>query len=234
MFDRIKKVFSQEGRAVIAPSTAVLQQADVLPMPEWAATQGFTFTSCGSDQKFSIQGNVRGKTWRMELGPSSRSYIQGDELRGRAESGTPESVAVMVMSRPLKEVLEKRTYSKYTDTLRTEADPDLPEELRWLAMFKEAGWDGLPREFWTRYSVLTDQRDTAIAWLEPSLVFQLLEWPVPGPAADVPFIIMLMRGKVYLRMLYEPATVPVLQHAAELFTHACEIAINTLATDPRK
>ena len=234
MFDRIKKAFLRDvtvagTAAAAAAATATSSTAAIDgPVSEWAAAQGFTFSSQGSAQKFSIQGKVRGKLWRMELGHSSRNYISGEELRGRAELGIKEKVAVMVMSRSLKERLEKQAYSKYTDSLQTEGDPDLPEELRWLAMFEEVGWDGLPNEFWTRYSVLTDRRDNATEWLAPSLVFQLLKWPAPGPVATAPFILMLMRGKAYLRMQYQPADVATLQHATEIFTHACELAIDKL------
>jgi hypothetical protein len=44
------------------------------------------------------------------------------------------------------------------------ADPNLAEEMRWLAMFDEMGWDSLPDAFWARYSVLSDRRETAPPW----------------------------------------------------------------------
>ena len=58
-----------------------------------------------------------------------------------------EDVAVLTINRPLKEALEKRAYKMYTDTLQTTEDPGLPEEMRWLAIYDEAGWGTLPPEF---------------------------------------------------------------------------------------
>ena len=45
------------------------------------------------------------------------------------------------MNRPLKESLEKQAYQIYTDQLQTSVDPNLPEEMRWLAMYDEVGWE---------------------------------------------------------------------------------------------
>lgn len=230
MFDRIKKAFSSPPNGP-APVKQAQANAQLAPVSEWASTQGFSFTSQGSGQGFSIEGKVAGKPWRMEVGRPSRKYIQGEELRARAELGTSEEVSVMVINRPLKEALEKQAYSMYTDSLQTTADPNLPEEMRWLAMYDEVGWDSMPRPFWSRYAVLTDQRDHALAWLDPTLAHQLMEWPAPAPAAEVPFMVLLMRGKAYLRMEHQASDMATLQHAAQIFTSACESAVGAFSTD---
>jgi hypothetical protein len=41
----------------------------------------------------------------------------------------------------------------------------------------------------------------------------------------VPFMVLLLRGKAYLRMEYTPANLLTLQHAALIFTTACEAAL---------
>jgi hypothetical protein len=229
MFDRIKKAFSREA----APDPESVAPSSQLggALSEWAATQGFGFSTQAAGGTLQLEGRVSDKRWRMELGKPSRKFIQGEELRARAELGINEDVAVLLMNRPLKEALEKQAYAMYTDSLQTTADPNLPEEMRWLAMYSEVGWDSLPREFWSRYAVLADQRDHALAWIDPLLAQLLLRWPVPAPAADTPFMLMLLRGKAYLRMEYTPADMPTLQHAAAIFTHACETAIGGLHTD---
>jgi hypothetical protein len=117
----------------------------------------------------------------------------------------------------------------YTDSLQTTADPNLPEEMRWLAMYDEVGWESLPLAFWDRYSVLTDEREHAIGWIDPVLAELMMKWPEPGPSAEVPFMLMLLRGKAYLRMEYTPADMATLQHAATIFTMCCESAMNGLA-----
>ena len=192
---------------------------------EWAGTQGFVYTGPEKKQGLVISGKIRGKPWKLESGIASRDYIRGEELSARAELGMDGDISVLIMSRPLKETLEKRAYAIYTDTLQTTADPSLPEEMRWLAMYEEIGWSGPPPDFWERYAVLADQRDHALAWIDRHLAELLLHWPQPGVDAQTPFILMLLRGKAYLRMQYSPGDIATLQHAAVIFTSACEAAL---------
>ncbi|HXD40222.1 MAG TPA: hypothetical protein VN649_06645 [Ramlibacter sp.] len=231
MFDRIKKAFSsklpQEAGASVAPNSQLAQG----PVSEWAATQGFGFSVDGSGQAINLEGDVNGKPWRIQLGSPSRAYIRGEEVRARAELGIDGDVAVLVMNRPLKEALEKQAYQIYTDSVQTSADPRLPEEMRWLAMYDEVGWDALPRAFWDRYGVLTDQKENAVAWIDPALAHLMLDWPEAATGAQVPFMMMLLRGKAYLRMEYTPAELATLQHAALIFTSACDAAMDGLTRD---
>ena len=217
MFERLKKVF--------APSAAPPEMVRADAVSEWAGTHGFSYSSRGKDQGVVLSGKIRGKPWKLESGASSRDYIRGEELRARAELGVDGDMSVLIMSRPLKETLEERAYAIYTDTLQTIADPSLPEEMRWLAMYEEFGWSSLVPDFWERYTVLADQRDHALAWIDSNLAELLLHWPQPGVDAQTPFILMLLRGKAYLRMQYSPGDIATLQHAAVIFTSACEAAL---------
>ncbi|TFZ09025.1 hypothetical protein EZ216_03880 [Ramlibacter humi] len=174
---------------------------------------------------FSVDGKVGGKPWKLEWGRASRKYIKGEELRARAELGVNPDVLVVLMSRPLKEALEKQAYALYTDTLQTSVDPNLPEEMRILAMYQEVGWETMSRVFWSRYALVADDREHAQAWLDPNLARQLMEWPAPAPGAEVPFMLMLLRGKAYLRMQQGPLHMPTLQHAVQVFNAACETAL---------
>ena len=221
MFERIKKVFSREAKEVAEGPPSQLAHG---PVSEWAGTQGFGFSIDGPGQGIALDGKIGGKPWRLQLGRPTRNYIIGEEVRARAELRINEDVAVLVINRPLKEALEKRAYQIYTDDLQTSVDPSLPEEMRWLAMFDEVGWESLPRAFWTRYAVLTDRRESALAWINPELADLMLKWPMPAPTAEVPFMILLMNGKSYLRMEYTPADLGTLQHASLIFTSACESA----------
>lgn len=224
MFERLKKVFSSGD-----PLPQKIVRADAVS--EWAGTQGFGYSSQGAGHGIVLTGKVRGKPWKLESGAASRDYIRGEELRARAVLGINEDAAVLIMNRPLKEALEKRAYAIYTDTLQTTADPSLPEEMRWLAMYEEFGWSSLVPEFWERYTVLADKRENALAWLDNNLAEALLHWPEPGPDAQTPFILMLLRGKAYLRMQYAPGDIATLQHAAIVYTSACEAAVAGLSTD---
>lgn len=230
MFERIKKAFSLppqgDGKETAVPPS---QMADG-PMSEWASTRGLRLSASDNSGALGLEGKIRGKRWRMELGRPTRNFIRGEELRGRAELGIDEDAAVLVINRTLKEALDKRAYSIYTDQLQTSVDSNLPEEMRWLAIYDEVGWDALPQVFWERYAVLADRPENAMAWVDIALASALLEWPKPGPAAETPFMLMLLRGKGYLRMEYRPANLGTLQHAVLIFSNACENALDGLST----
>lgn len=178
----------------------------------------------------ALEGIAAGRPWKMASGAPSRDYVKGRELRARGELGIDDDIAVLVMNRFLKSSLEGPAYDRYIDTEQTLADASMPEELRWLATYEEIrGGTELPREFLRRYAVLAAQRTQALAWIDEALIDQLMNWPQPGPGPEVPFILMLLRGKAYLRMQHEPTTSTVSKHAAALFTHACESAVRAFA-----
>jgi hypothetical protein len=54
----------------------------------------------------------------------------------------------------------------------------------------------------------------------------------PAPRAEVPFMILLLRGKPYLHMEYRPANVATPQHASVIFTRACESALSAYPAAP--
>jgi hypothetical protein len=224
MFDRIRKVLRKPG-APPPPSEPASSRITDAPVSEWAATQGLVFSS---DQAGSValEGRVQGKRWRMERGRPTRDYIVGEELRARAQLDLHEDIAAMVMNRALSERLEHNAYERSTDHLQTSIDGSLPQEVRWLALYEETAWPSLPEAFWNRYSIYTDRPDIANGWIDARLAELMLKWPAPGPSDQVPFMLLLMRGKAYLRMEYRPADLPTLQHAALIFTSACESALN--------
>lgn len=224
MFERLKKVFAPRDAGSARPDAA----DDV---SKWAGTKGFAFTGSSEVTGFVLSGKIDNKPWKLERGKSTRDYIRGEELRARAELRLNDDVAVLIMNRSLKEALEKRTYEIFTDTLQTTADPSLPEEMRWLAMYPEAGWDALPPAFWKRYSVLAEKREQAMIWINPHLAELLMNWPEPATNEQVPFVLMILRGKAYLRMQYTPADIPTLEHAAKIFTYACESGVSGLTAD---
>lgn len=222
MFDRLRKAFHFDARDRV---DTVPSQHSHGPVSEWAASRGMSFSSAAIGSTVTMQGKVGGRSWKMELGRPSRDYIAGEELRARAELAVDDDVGALIINRPLKDALERRAYSMITDTLQTTADPRLPEEMRWLAMYDELGWEGPPEAFWARYAVLADTRETALAWVDDALVKQLTSWPEPAPLPQVPFMVVLLRGKCYLRMQYLPAETSTLDHATDVFISACESAL---------
>jgi hypothetical protein len=224
MFDRIRKVFGKPGEPSRPSEPSSSRFADA-PVSEWAATQGLVF-SADRTGSVALDGRVQGKRWRMERGRPTRDYIVGEELRARAQLDLQENIAAMVMNRALSDRLEHDAYERSTDHLQTSIDGSLPQEVRWLAMYEETMWPSLPEAFWNRYSVYTDRPDIAAGWIDARMAELMLKWPQPGPSEQVPFMLLLMSGKAYLRMEYRPSDLPTLQHAALIFTSACETALS--------
>lgn len=224
MFDKLKKAFSGDKGA----SVAAAQLAEIAA---WAEARKLKCAASKDGNGFIIAGKLGDKLWKMECSPSTREYISGQELRGRIEAKVNDDVAVVIMSRVLKDTLTEQAYGLYTDTLQTEVRPGLLEEMSWLATYPGITWDTLPNEFWSRYTVLSSQRDNASAWVSEGLARLLMSWPKPGVDADVPWMLMLLRGKVHLRMQYLPDDLPTLAHAVRIMTSAGETAIEQFSTD---
>ncbi len=222
MFDRIKK-------ALFGSAASSDTQSGTGHSSLWAHGSGESRSSKLATKSETRSGTVSGKAWRLEIGKPSRDFIEGQELRMRCDLGLRDDAAVLVLNRALKDTLDKRAYSLYTDSLQTTADPHLPEEMRWLAMYEEMGWESADRVFWTDYSVLSDRMQDAAALVTDPLVAQLLSWPNANP--DTPFILMVLRGKAYLRMQYRQSDERTLEHAIKVFTLACEQALSGLSTD---
>ncbi len=235
MFQSLKNALGLNKDRPDAPPSSELKTvptasaSEYSKVSEWAALQGLTTSERGDSKGFHIFGKVGDKPWRIEQGRPSRDFIKGLELRARGEMGVREDISLMILTRTLKNELEKRAFSLYTDSLQTIADPNLPEEMRWLSMYEEVGWQELGHAFLDEYAILADDLDHAVAWLTPELVQQLMAWPSGEP--NVPCVLMVLRGKIYLRMQISDNDLPTLEHAARVFTSACESAIASFATD---
>ncbi len=231
MFSKLKSALGLGNKSKDAATNAVANSTilGASKLSQWASGQGLSFSNREGGRGYQMEGKIGGKPWRMERGRPSRDFIQGEELRARAELGVRNDVAVMVMTRQLKSDLDKRAFALYTDTLQTVADLSLPEEMRWLAIYEEMGWEGLGKSFVNHYAILANSRENAMAWVSQDLVNSLMAWPDMDPAS--PKILMLLRGKAYLRMQYTQDDQPTLEHAVSVFTAACEQALSNLSTD---
>lgn len=211
---------SRVSASVAAPSA----QSGFSKVSEWANLQGFRASEHRDGSGYRLQGSVGDKPWRMEQGYPSRDFIRGQELRARGEMNLNDDVAVLIMSRQLKSELDERLYAMQTSSLQTMTATNLPEEMRWLAMYEEYTWDSLGDTFFHYYAVLADEYPQALAWVNRDLAQQLMDWPELDPT--MPKILMLLRGKVYLRMQVQEDDLLTIEHATGVFTTACELAVN--------
>ncbi len=216
MFERLGKAL---GGLLASPDPSS-------PLAQWAASQGLAFKSMFGGA-YALVGQWQGRSVRIECGAPSRPYLQGMELMGRADLGLATASSVILMNRALKQALEQQAtalYASYTDELQTSAAM-LPEEIRWLAMYRDAGWSGPEAALWERYAVLTDSTDTARAWIDASAVRRLLEWPGDAVSSATPVLLMLQRGKIYMRLqIDQTRDTNTALHAMDLFRHLSEQA----------
>ncbi|MGE0350232.1 hypothetical protein [Hydrogenophaga sp.] len=211
MFERLKKAWLR-----LHWSSAQRE-----PLAQWAQAHDLAFTP-QAHGAFVLSGHWSGQPVRIECASSSRPFIKGMELMARADLGLAGSGGVVLMNRILKLHLEQwasELYSQYTDTLQTTAHA-LPDEVRWLAMYRDAGWTGPDSHFWARYAVLTDTPDMARQWIDGDGLRRLMDWPNDAVTAATPLMLMVMRGKAYMRLqLDAPRDTATALHALDLFHH---------------
>lgn len=224
MFDRLRKALGTPGSGPGRPVT----NRDVA---RWAAKQQLAIVAHSTEGNFDLGGDIHGHPWRLECGAPTRDYVQGLELRGRADVGADPDAAVMVINRPLQEVLEGTAYTAITDTLQTAVSSNLPEEMRWLSMYEEMAWPGLPASFREHFAVVAERIEVAQRWIHAPVVSQLLnavEGEGGAERARSPLVLMLARGKVYLRLEHTQRSLAEIAHAKQLLLVAGQAALQNL------
>lgn len=152
---------------------------------------------------FVVEGRTGGAPWRLEWGPSQRPYIQGNELRVRAELPVPRELQVLVLSRPLMESMERDVFEQYVEGVQTLIDTETPAEMRWLVMFPKLSGSELMglRE---RFGAVSSFKPWLQQWLSGPLCQQLAV--APG-VAEQPMVLMVGRRRLSLRtVLTQPDT----------------------------
>ncbi|MBP6224069.1 MAG: hypothetical protein KA439_03300 [Rhizobacter sp.] len=211
MFGALKRLWA------LGPGRAGGARFDAIE--SWADRSGFRFRRAKDGLRFELEAASGGHVVRMEWGPSQRSYIENSELRMRVDMNLPGSLQMLVLTLTLKERLESETFERYTQDAQTVIDMSTPEEMRWLAMFPKAdlSFDTVLRE---RFGALGANPAWALAWINGPLGAQLAR-AVPdliGP--DVPFVLMTMRGRIYLRMQLADPGPDALSQCLEVFDSA--------------
>ncbi|WP_422013768.1 hypothetical protein [Roseateles sp.] len=168
------------------------------PIQDWAEARNASFTQTRDGLGFLIEApKALPGPLRVEWGVSQRSYLPGTELRMRCEMGLHPDLQLMVLCRSLMENLERAVFEAYTDTLKTRVDTDTPEEMRWLVMFpKFNNTSQLVRQ---RYGVVGVTKDLTGAWMEGELSDALVQASQDLLPDGHPFVLMCMRGNIYLR-----------------------------------
>jgi len=214
MFDSIKRFFSKS-----------VSERDLRSVFDWAKRSGHVMRRTKSDDGFVIDGALQGKPWRLEWGPSQRTYIEGCELRIRMELHLPQDQQMLLLSRPLMEALERQTYEQFVDNVQTQIDAQTPEEVRWLVMFPKVDLNGL-NTLNARFEVVASQPEVGRNWIEGPLANLLEREALQGLLLEEPpFVLMTVRGRAYLRLQLTTPAVADISSALALFETAAAQAM---------
>lgn len=173
---------------------------DLSAVAAWAQRRGHAFRPARRGQGFAIEGRLESRPWRIEWGPSQRSYIEGHELRARMELELPSDQQMLLLSAPLMDALERQAYEQYTDHLQTQINTSTPEEMRWLVMFPKVELSGVVG-FRAHFGAVSSQPAVGLAWIEGPLAHLLLKEAETGLLrGDPPLVLITLRGRTYLRL----------------------------------
>lgn len=182
----------------------------------WCKSRQYALRSVREPAGFVVDGSSGDTSWRLEWGPSQRSYIQGAELRLRADVAVPRELQALVLNRELMESMEKAVFDQYVEGVQTRIDNQTPPEMRWLVMFPKLGGAEMGA-LKDRYAALGSMKPWLRSWLDGALAAALQGVRVePG----IPFVLMIGRGRLMLRTALDEAEVPQLQMWLRLFEAA--------------
>jgi hypothetical protein len=190
----------------------------------WAHKQGHGFKRAKDDEGFVIDGSFGTRPWRLEWGPPQRAYITAHELRIRMELQLSSNLQMLVMSRALMEMLERETFERYTQSNQTLIDVSTPEEMRWLAMFPKVNLD-LPKNIRGSFGAVASDPTNALNWVDAAFGQQLAHASLNLLRDQPPFVIMTLRGRVYMRLQLETPDPVLIGQATDLFDAAAQAAL---------
>jgi len=196
----------------------------------WAQRQQLNFKRVRDEGGgFVIDGALDNRPWRLEWGPPQRQYIEGHELRLRMELGLSPNLQMLVLTQSLFETLERSAFESITESTQTVIDGNTPEEMRWLVMFPKASVKAA-KAVRQHFHFTGAAEGDAERWVDGPLAEQLEKADVGFLAGQPPFILMTLRGRVYLRMQLADPDPRALAGAVALFQCAVTQAIRTAAT----
>jgi hypothetical protein len=188
----------------------------------WAGQRRLAFKRSRDGEGFVIERDAGEASWRLEWGPSQRPYIDGFELRLRAETGEAD-LQMLILSRSLMDAMEAEVFEQFTEELQTRVDTATPEEMRWLVLFPKLP----PQEL----KILRDSIGAVgssphwvAQWLEGPLAAQLQQARSSWLAPEDPLALVLQRGRLTLRLSMPHPDADRLSAAVALFEVALKEA----------
>jgi hypothetical protein len=178
-------------------------------MRAWAAAKGWRFAAARGGEGFVIDG----ADLRFEWGPPQRDYIDGAELRVRADLGADADLQMLLGSRALLQALEEAVFTQATEDNRTRVDDRTPEEMRWLVLYPKVGRSVLGA-LADLFGAVASRRGAVQEWLDEPLRRALGDMP-----PDAMQVLIVQRGRFVLRRGLRAPT-PEAFESALLLAHA--------------
>lgn len=210
MFESLKQLFR---RPAAAPTWVALER--------WAQSRGFAFRRTRDHEGFAIEGRFEDQPWRLEWGPSQRDYFPGRELRLRMELDLPGAMQLLILSHELMRSMESETFERYTDHMQTQVHVKTPEEMRWLVMHPKLGLRPLPT-LRAHIGAVGQPTPCLARWLEGPLAAALEVALQDALSEGRAFVLMVLRGRVSLRVSLDKPTPLALTGLLALFQTAVE------------
>ena len=205
MFDALKRIL---GVNPLRPNWRAIAA--------WAREEGHQVKRVREGDGVVVEGRFEDDVpWRLEWGASQREYIAPRELRLRIEAGLAPDLQMLVLTRSLGEKLERETFEQFTHTTQTYVDTAAPEEMRWLATFSRARLAGA-KSLRNRYFAVAMEPAAVAAWVDRDLAACLDDVATTLLAGDPPFVLMTLRGRIYLRVQAPRAEPPLFSQALAL------------------
>ncbi len=184
---------------------------------EWAKARGLAFKRSRDGEGFVIDAaQPGGGGWRLEWGPSQRPYIEGAELRLRADTGSDIELQMLILSRTLMDAMEKTVFEQFTEDLQTRIDTATPEEMRWLVLFPKLPPSEL-KMLRDSFGAVAPSPRWVGQWIEGPLGAQLQQARASWLAPEDPMALILQRSRLTLRISLRQPDAASLTAAVALF-----------------
>jgi hypothetical protein len=165
----------------------------------WARRAGHVHKREKDGDGFAIEGRFDDTPWRLEWGRPQRRYIEGHELRMRMVLGVPPDLQLLLMTKSLRERLASEAFEHATQSNQTALDDNVGEETRWLVVFPKIALAG-SQILRNCYAGVASHRHEGAAWLEGPLGHALERAAATWLNTQPPFLLMTLRGRLYLRL----------------------------------
>jgi len=207
---------------------APVQIAGWSELTSWARSRQWTLRAVREPEGFVVEVRSGSIPWRAEWGPSQRSYIQGPELRIRAELSLPGALQALVLNRELMDSMEKAVFDQYVEGVQTRIDMTTPPEMRWLVMFPKLSAAELKslRDGW---GALSSYKPWLQQWLAGSLSPALAAL---STTVERPLVLMIARRRLCLRTVLAQPDPAAIEGWLQLFDCALQEA-QRVALDER-